>query len=214
MEKAYAFLLKSKVEFELVAVDDSEDGTWPILQQFEREHDHIVVVKGGEPPGYGTALKKGFERASGDILIPFNGDFSDSLEDVMTYIQLIESGYDMVFGSRFMPDSKVHGAPVGKASLSKWGNLFVQWYFGIQCNDVTNSFKAYRRAVWEAVDPAKHDTSLVLELALHSILRKFKYTTIPVSWSGREYGRSKMSIAKVALRYLTLVFDIKKQMVR
>ncbi len=207
--EAHAFLTRERVDFELIAVDDSTDNTWQIISTFQEKHDNVLITKGGNPAGYGTALRRGFELATGEIIIPFNGDFSDSLEDVMAYIHLIEGGYDMVFGSRFLPGASISGGPTLKTALSKWGNRFIQLLFGIRCNDITNSFKAYRREVWETISPRRIDTTLVIELALTSILRKFKYTTIPVSWSGRAYGLSKMSVLRVIPRYLRLIFEIR-----
>ena len=83
--------------------------------------------------------------ATGDIIIHFNGDLCDSLDDVILYIELIENGNDMVFGSRFMTESKVSDASMAKGFLSQLGNVFVQWLVHTNCNDLTNSFKAYRK---------------------------------------------------------------------
>lgn len=211
LEKTHSFLSNKQIEFEIIVIDDSSDNTWEIIQSFQNNHKNVLASKGGSPAGYGTALRTGFELATGDIVIPFNGDFSDSLEDVLAYIRLIEEGYDMVFGSRFMKGSNISDAPKAKTNISRWGNRFIQLLFNIQCNDITNSFKAYRREVWREVNPTSHDTGLVVELALKSFLRQFKYKTIPVAWSGRNYGRSKMSVLKVIPRYLSLILKIRFQ---
>lgn len=209
MRTAYTYLSKREIDFELVAVDDSTDGTWEILQSFERLHQNVVTVKGGEPPGYGRALQKGFSVAAGDILIPFNGDLSDSLDDVSAYIQLIESGYDMVFGSRFMAGAKVTDSTAIKGIVSKLGNTFLQILFRTNCSDVTNSFKAYRRDVLAELNPTSNGYNIGMELALKGILKKYTYTTIPVSWAGRKYGRSKMSMMKSIPRYLSTSLRIR-----
>ncbi len=204
MSAAYAYLSAREIDFELVAVDDSSDGTWEILQSFEDSHQNVVAVRGGEPPGYGKALRKGFSVAAGDILIPFNGDFSDSLDDVISYIRLIEDGYEMVFGSRFMAGAKVTtDSTAVKSFVSRVGNAFLQIVFRTNCSDITNSFKAYRRMVLEEIDPTADGYDIGMEMALKGILEKYKYTTIPVVWSDRKYGRSKMSIMKSVPTYLS-----------
>ena len=124
METVFSYMTAKNLDFELVAVDDSSDGTWEILKSFRETHANIVVIKGSETPGYGKALRKGFTVASGDILIPFNGDLCDSLDDVLSYIQLIEGGYDMVFGSRYMKGGEVLDHPSIKVHLSRAGNTF------------------------------------------------------------------------------------------
>jgi len=209
MSTAYTYLSEHEIDFELVAVDDSTDGTWEILQFFAGLHQNVIAIRGGEPSGYGKALQKGFSVASGDILIPFNGDLSDSLDDVILYIQLIEDGYDMVFGSRFMVGAKVTDSTTVKSLVSQLGNRFFQILFHTHCSDLTNSFKAYRRTVLEEINPTANGYNIGMEIALKGILKKYKYTTIPVAWSGRKYGRSKMSMMKSIPTYLSTAFRMR-----
>ena len=209
IKKTYVYLSDRELDFELVAVDDSNDGTWEILRSFEDKYQNIIAVKGSNPPGYGKALRKGFSVATGDILIPFNGDLSDSLDDVIAYIQLIEDGYDMVFGSRFMTRENVTKSPGLKGAMSRLGNIFIQLLFGINCSDITNSFKAYKRLVLEDIKPTSTGFDIGIEIALKGILKKYKYTTIPINYLARKYGRSKMAIAKVLPTYLFTVLKIR-----
>jgi len=210
MSTCHEFLSRHQLSFELIAVDDSTDGTWEILRQFEERHDNVVAIKGGEPNGYGTALKKGITVASGDILIPFNGDLSDSLEHALSYIQLIEEqGYKMVFGSRYMKGSKVYDANPLKQILSKWGNYFLKTLYQTKCTDITNSFKAYKREVIEQVKPESTGYNIVMEIALKAILQNHNHTTIPVSWTNREFGQSKMSLLSSIPRYLSTAIKLR-----
>jgi dolichol-phosphate mannosyltransferase len=209
METAYSYMLEKGLDFELIAVDDSSDGTWDILKSFQKSHNNVGVIKGGDPPGYGKALRKGFEAASGDILIPFNGDLCDSLDDVHSYIQLIENGYDMVFGSRYMKGGRILDHPSVKVLLSRTGNTFLKLIFNAKCSDITNTFKAYRREVFEEIRPQANGYHFGLELALKAIKRGYKYTTIPVIWSARQYGVSKMSILKSLLTHLKTGLNIR-----
>lgn len=209
MNTAYTYLSEQGCDFELVAVDDSTDGTWEILQSFADLHKNVVAVRGGEPPGYGKALQKGFRVASGDIIIPFNGDLSDSLDDVIAYIRLIEDGYDMVFGSRFMAGAKVTDSTAVKGFISQLANAFLQRLFRTHCSDITNSFKAYRKNVLEEINPTANGYYIGMEIALKGILKKYKYTTIPIAWSGRKYGRSKMSMMKAIPTYLFTALKIR-----
>ena len=214
MKKVYAYLSEHKMDFELIAVDDSSDGTWETLQSFQNTHKNVIVLKGGEPSGYGKALRKGFSFSTGEILIPFNGDLSDSLKDIITYIKLIEDGYDMVFGSRFMVGAEVTDSVVTKEFLSRFSNMFLQFLFQTKCTDITNSFKAYKRKVWDEIKPISKGYSIGMEIALKGILREYKYTTIPVTWTGRKHGRSKMSIVKSILIYFWIALKIRSESLR
>lgn len=209
MRNAHEYLSDRELDFELVAVDDSTDGTWEILRSFEDKYQNIVAVKGGNPPGYGKALRKGLSVATGDILIPFNGDLSDSLDDVIAYIQLIEDGYDMVFGSRFMTGKNVTNSSGVKRAISRLGNMFIQLLFCIKCSDITNSFKAYKRIVLEDIELTSTGFDIGMEIALKGILKKYKYTIIPINYLTRKYGRSKMTVAKILPKYLFTVLKIR-----
>lgn len=209
MSTTYAYLSKREIDFELIAIDDSTDGTWEVLQSFERLYQNVIAVKGGKPIGYGTALQTGFRIASGDILIPFNGDLSDSLDDVISYIELIEGGYDMVFGSRFIAGAKVTDTPMVKHVVSQLSNRFLQLLFRTNYSDITNSFKAYRSIVLQEINPTANGYHIGMEIALKGSLKKYKCIEIPVTWSGRKYGRSKMSIIKSIPIYFFTAFSIR-----
>ena len=210
MSTVYTYLTEHRIEFEIIVVDDSTDGTWDVLQTFASSYQNISILKGEKPSGYGKALQKGFNVATGDILIPFNGDLSDSLDDVLSYIHLIRNGgYDMVFGSRFMVGSKVENSIAAKESISLLGNKFAQILFNSDCNDLTNSFKAYKMEVLKEISPKADGYQIGIEIALNAILKKYKYTTIPIAWSERKYGRSKMSIIRSIPIYLYTVFKIR-----
>jgi len=208
MSTAYSYLSERVQDFELVAVDDSSDGTWEILEKFKETHGDVIIVKGGEPPGYGKALRRGFAAASGEILIPFNGDLCDSLDDVMTYVRLIEDGYDMVFGSRYMEGGQILAHPTMKVALSRMGNAFVKRLYGVECTDITNTFKAYRREVLEDVKPTANGYDLGLEIALKAFKKGYTYTTVPVVWSDRQYGKSKMVTAKSLVSHFKMAVQI------
>jgi dolichol-phosphate mannosyltransferase len=67
----------------------------------------------------------------------------------------------------------------------------------------TWSFKAYRRRVLEEINPTANGYHIGMEIALKGILKKYKYITIPIAWSDRQYGRSKMSMMKSIPTYLS-----------
>ena len=203
------FLSEQKIDFEIVAVDDSTDGTWEALQSLKASYPNMILAKGERPSGYGRALRKGFAVATGDILIPFNGDLSDSPSDAVAYIRLIEEGYDMVAGSRFITGGKISGSTSIKTIISRLANRFLQLLFCTNCSDITNSFKAYRREVISSVNLTASGYNIGMEIALKAIMQDYKYTTMPITWSEREYGSSKMSIMKSIVSYLLMAFRIR-----
>ena len=115
----------------------------------------------------------------------------------------------MVFGSRFMAGAEVTDATAMKSGVSRLGNLFLQLLFLTSCSDITNSFKAYRREVLAAIQPTARGYQISMEIALIGIRSGYPYTTIPVAWAGRKYGRSKMSLLKALPTYLSSALQIR-----
>lgn len=204
----HRYLTKKKVDFEIIAVDDSNDGTWEILKSLEKKYSDFRAVRGWKPPGYGKAIRKGFGLARGKIVVPFNGDMCDSLDDVMKYVKIINSGYDMVFGSRYVPGAKVENYPRFKKIFSVLTNAFIMVMFRVNCSDITQSFKAYRKEVVDSIKPVSDGYEISLEIALRAIKKGYKYKTIPIGWVGRKSGVSKMNLRKSAPLYFKIVMRL------
>jgi len=207
--KAVADYMEEKsVDYEMVAVDDSTDGTFEILKALTKTYKNLKVVKGWTPPAYGKAVRRGFAEAKGDILIPFNGDLCDSLDDVMKYIKVINSGYDMAFGSRYMKGGGFINYPSNKILFSKLGNLFIMLLFRVRCSDITNTFKGYSRHAYKTINPQANRYDIGIEMALKGIRAGLKYKTVPIFWTGRVYGVSKMNVIKSVFSHWKLAMKI------
>jgi len=200
--------------YEIIAVDDSDDGTWDILQSLTDSIPALYCTRGGEPAGLGSAWQSGIKASSGEILVFFNGDMSDNPETILTYIDLVGSGYDMVFGSRYMVGSSVYGGGFFKKWISRTGNRFLQLIFRLKCNDVTNSFKAYRREVLQAIVSASAGFAVAIETPLKAVLMGYSYTTVPISWSDRKHGQSHMRLLGTMFSYLRVVVVLLLQNIR
>jgi dolichol-phosphate mannosyltransferase len=204
----HKYLTKKGVDFEIIAVDDSTDGTWEILRGLQKKYSNFRAVQGWKPAGYGKAIRKGFKMARGKIVVPFNGDMCDSLDDIMRYVKIINGGYDMAFGSRYMPGAKVVNYPRFKKIFSILTNLFIMFAFRVNCSDITQSFKAYRKEVVDDIKPVSDGYEISLEVALRAIRKGYKYKTIPIGWVGRKSGVSKMNLRKSAPLYFNIVMKL------
>ena len=76
-------------------------------------------------------------------------------------------------------------------------------------NDTTNAFKGYRREVIDGLKPlVSHHFNLTVELPLKAIVRGYKYTTVPISWTGRKRGIAKFKIKEMGGRYLFIILYV------
>jgi dolichol-phosphate mannosyltransferase len=124
---------------------------------------------------------------------------------VQCYRTLLE-GPDCVFGSRFLHGSTVIHYPLHKLVLNRLANWFIKVLFGIPFNDFTNAFKLYRRDVIVGMHPliAPH-FNLTVEMPLKAIVRGYSFAVVPIRWTNRKTGVSKLKITEMGSRYLFIV---------
>src|SRR5271166_5524201 len=125
-------------------------------------------------------------------------DASDDPEDLVRYYRKLEEGYECVFGSRFIRGGKVIDYPLHKLALNRLANLFIRLLFRMRYNDVTNAFKCYRREVVEAMQPLiSPHFNLTVEMPLKAAIRGYSYAVIPIRWTNRKTGISKLRVAEM-----------------
>ncbi len=137
------------------------------------------------------------------------GDLSDSPEDLVSYYRVLQEGFDCAFGSRFMRGSQVQDYPKPKLVMNRLVNLGIRVLFRHGYNDTTNAFKAYRREVIEHIQPLlSHHFNLTVEMPLKAIVRGHSYAIMPISWTNRTHGVSKLRLQEMGSRYLFIILYV------
>ncbi len=197
-------LKKENINYEIVLVNDnSTDNTKNVIEKLTKDYQGIKVVNRNLPAGFGRAVKDGLESITGDYVVIYMGDKSDDPEDVVKYYKKLEEGYDCVFGSRFIKGAFVKDYPLIKLILNRIGNYFIKLLFRLECNDISNAFKAYRREVIESVKPLiSNHFNITVEIPLKAVVRGYNYAVIPINWHGRTSGVSKHKLKELQKKYL------------
>ena len=122
----------------------------------------------------------GLEPAQGDAVVIMMADESDDVRDVVRYWNVLNEGYDCVFGSRFVPGGGVVDYPRLKLFLNRIANKFLQLFFRLEHNDITNAFKAYRKTTIDGCRPllAPH-FNLTVEIPLKAVVRGYTWKSLP-----------------------------------
>jgi dolichol-phosphate mannosyltransferase len=195
------------VPFEIVVVDDgSTDRTGECVLEVARAHPEVRLVTNTDRHGFGLAVRKGLESITGDAVSVVMADASDSPSDLIAYYGKLLDGYDCVFGSRFIPGSRVVDYPSHKLVINRFANWFIKVLFGLRYNDVTNAFKCYRRDVVQGMTPLiSPHFNLTVEMPLKAIIRGYSFAIIPITWTNRQTGVSKLKLKEMGSRYLFIV---------
>ena len=203
LQKLSSVLRSNGVPHEIVVIDDgSEDGTWQVLQELQAKVPDLHSLRNTGEHGYGRAVVFGLRHIRGDAAVIMMADESDEPKDAVRYWNLLNEGWDCVFGSRFVPGAKTTDYPWFKLVLNRLANLFIRLIFNLSLNDTTNAFKAYRRTAIEGCEPliAPH-FNLTVEIPLKAIVRGYTWTVVPISWRNRRHGTAKLKLKEMGSRY-------------
>jgi dolichol-phosphate mannosyltransferase len=203
-------LEREGVDFELLVVDDaSGDGTAEAIEDLASQNPRIRCMRSHYQRGFGFAVRAGLEHFEGDAVAIVMADGSDDPEDVVRYYRLLEDGYDCAFGSRFIHGGLIDGYPRFKLILNRVVNWGIRILFRHGYDDTTNAFKAYRREVVENIQPLlSNHFNLTVEMPLKAVVRGYSYGIIPVGWTNRGAGSSKLSLREMGSRYLFIVLYV------
>lgn len=203
LTELHAALSAAGIPHEIVVVDDgSRDRTWTVLTELKARIPTLAPVHNPGPHGFGRAVVFGMNHMKGDACAIMMADASDSPADAIRYWQLLNEGWECVFGSRFVRGGEVVDYPRLKLRVNRLANFLIRVGFNIELNDTTNAFKAYRRNVIDGCRPflAPH-FNLTVELPLKAIVRGYSWTVIPISWRNRKHGEAKLKIKEMGSRY-------------
>lgn len=187
----------------LIVDDNSPDGTGRIADELAATHESVDVMhrpgKGGLGPAYRAGFAWGMERGF-DALCEMDADLSHDPADVPRLLATLR-GADLVIGSRYIPGGGVVDWPKHRMALSRGGNRYVQAVTGLPVEDATSGFRAFRRPVLDALELStvrSDGYSFQLEMALRTWRLGFRVMEVPIVFTERTEGASKISRAIVA----------------
>jgi dolichol-phosphate mannosyltransferase len=186
----------------LVIDDNSPDGTGEIADRLAAERPWVQVLHRPQKEGLGPAYLDGFRRAldlGADLILEMDCDFSHDPADVPRLVEAAKSA-DLVLGSRYVPGGGTRNWGVMRRLISRGGSLYAQLLLGVPVRDLTGGFKCYRRAVLETIDLAAIESkgyAFQIETTYRALKAGFRVVEVPIVFTDREVGGSKMSKAIV-----------------
>ncbi|MEO6095678.1 MAG: glycosyltransferase [Fibrobacteria bacterium] len=206
-----------------VVYDFEQDNTLPPLQRFMDEHARTATARkagvghaGAESirklrNNYGrgalNAIRTGLESASGEWCLVCMGDLSDDMTAVAAMLAKADEGCDVVCGSRYMRGGKQIGGPWFKSMLSRAAGMSLFLVAGVPTHDATNSFKLYRRSIFERICiESQGGFEIGMEILIKAHLLGCRIGEVPSTWRDRSGGESKFKLFKWLPHYLHWYF--------
>jgi dolichol-phosphate mannosyltransferase len=203
-------LTAAGIPHEILVIDDaSSDGTAAIVDDVSTRNPSVRCVRSHMPAGFGHAVRAGLDHYTGDAVAIFMADSSDSPSDLVRYHRVLMDGFDCAFGSRFVRGGRTIGYPLPKLIVNRIVNLAIRLMFRHGYNDTTNAFKAYRRAVIDNIRPLlSNHFNLTVEMPLKAVTRGHTFQVVPITWTNRRQGVSKLRLQEMGSRYVFIVLYV------
>ncbi len=187
--------------FHLLIVDDnSPDGTPLKVKELQVHYpDRLFLEVRQKKAGLGTAYVHGFKWAlekEYPYIYEMDADFSHNPTDLEKLYTACQNGADLAIGSRYSQGVNVVNWPLSRVLLSYFASVYVRLITGMKIHDATAGFVCYKRQVLEAIDLNKIKFigyAFQIEMKYRVFVKKFKIHEVPIIFTDRTLGESKMS---------------------
>jgi len=200
-----------KINVDILIVDDnSPDGTGDLVQKLSENSSQVNLLKRSGKLGLGSAYREGFKWGLNEgykYLIEMDADFSHSFSDLNNILQNSKN-FDVVIGSRYIPGGGSNGWDFKRKLLSSYANKLSKVLLRSKINDMTSGFRSYSSEALNEINyfSTKSDGySFQIEMTIRSIEKKLSIKEVPIIFTERSLGNSKMSKKIVYEAFLFLL---------
>lgn len=188
--------------FDILIVDDnSPDKTADKVITLQEEFSgRLFLEKREKKSGLGTAYVHGFKWAldrNYQYIFEMDADFSHNPNDLEKLYDTCHFGSaDMAIGSRYVTGVNVVNWPLNRVLMSYFASVYVRMITGMKIHDATAGFVCYTRAVLESININKIKFvgyAFQIEMKYRTFVNNFQITEVPIIFTDRTKGQSKMS---------------------
>ena len=189
-------------EFQILVIDDgSPDGTAGIVKDLQQEFpERLHLLERNGKQGLGTAYLTGFRWSLDhgyDYIFEMDADFSHNPDDLLRlHAACAEQGADLAVGSRYCHGVSVVDWPMSRIIMSYYASTYVRGVLSMKVYDTTAGFVCYTRRVLETIDldaVRMKGYGFQIEMKYTAYRLGFKITEVPIIFTNRQLGTSKMS---------------------
>ena len=179
--------------FEVIFVDDSSsDGTPDKIRAWQK-YSNIQLIERTGKPDLTTSILTGADVARSDVIVVMDADLSHPHEQLNALVTpILQDGYDVVIGSRYINGGNTHNWPVYRQLLSRMGGWLARPFCDV--SDATSGFFAFRKELAATVSKQAHGYKILLEILMAND-GNLRIKEIPICFRDRVRGTSKLSFS-------------------
>ena len=197
-----------EIEKEIIIVDDcSTDGSKLIINELSNSYSEITGIYLEKNSGKGSALKKGFEVVSGDIVLIQDADLEYDPKDYSALIKPFKNtDADVVYGSRFMGGRYVRLHFFWHYIANKLLTFVTNIVTNLNMSDMETGYKLFKKSVIQSIDVKEKSFGIEPEITVKLAKKKYIFYEVPISYKGRSYNDGKKITLKDAFIALYCIF--------
>ena len=183
----------------LVVDDNSPDGTAHIVRTEQKNLPRLSLLLREQNRGLGRAYCDGFKNVLDnddvDVVVTMDADLSHDVAEVPHMLQLLERGYDVVIGSRYVSGGQTENWDWRRRLLSRSANLYARTILGIPIHDLTAGFYCFRKELLRAIDVnsiRSDGYAFQIELKCRFFELGARIAEHPIIFHERREGKSKL----------------------
>jgi dolichol-phosphate mannosyltransferase len=186
-----------------IVYDFDEDNTLPVIESIRSSYPLAIHLQRNGSRGVCGAIKEGILASETTFVLVTMADMSDDYDKLPQMLSTAAEGWDIVCGSRYVRGGHQFGGPLLKKTLSRLAGLSLHWIMRVPTHDITNSYKLYRRSIFEKIHlESTGGFEIGIEIVVKAFANRMRITEVPCSWWDRSNGQSRFRLAKWLPFYL------------
>ncbi len=200
--------LPEDMERELIIVDDqSNDGTWTLLERLATAHPEIRLFRHEVNRGKGAAVRTAIQQATGDFSIIQDADLEyDPVEYPILVRPLLDGRADAVFGSRYLAGSQTRVLRYWHSMINKGLTTISNMFCNLNLTDMETCYKVFRTDLLKSIPIRSDRFGFEPEIVMKSAKRNLRIYEVPISYHGRTYEEGKKIGWKDGIKALGVIF--------
>lgn len=221
IEKLIVEIESLKLNVCILVIDDSSpDGTSNVVRMLQKRYENILLLVRPKKLGLGTAITDGFRvflslKKTPKCVITMDADYSHNPRYIPLLVSAAKNGANLALGSRYCEGGETINWSILRLMTSRIANFIASTVIGAKIHDYTSGFRCYSTSLIGNILNDLHSQTyeIQIETIRQTHLRKLEIKEIPVAFTNRKKGKSKLTFNEIQqfLSYILLKSTIRRR---